>query len=670
VTFQLSRLRVSGRMFAGFGVLLVPLMLVAGFSIVELQSTGSSLARINTVSDALQRALELGRELEVMHQRSLRYKTVHDKTAIAEFYDSNKLAKDMMATSERATQSDARRRLYIAGLQNVDAAKQKFEELVKAVDEFLPAQQKLFATGDELNSTASALVEAAENATNDTLKLAVRDVGIALNVMQAANWRSQATVDATGVALFKTNIQKVNAAIDKSDKLADESMRAMHGALRAAVKSYDETFVIINGAMLKSDDIYEKQIRPILAEAYKVEQAVTAMLVADQRAAKMSADEAMKIGITLAGSLSVGAVFLGIVLAWLISRSVSGPVVRMTGVMSALARGNMSVAIPDRDRFDEVGDMAKSVQVFKDNMIEAEQLRAQHMEAERVAAAQRKADMHRVADDFQTAVGNILDTVSSAATELEATAVTLTRTAETTRSLSNSVSATSEEASANVQSVSSASEQLAGSVNEISRQVQESSKIAADAVQQARRTDAQIAALSQAAGRIGDVVKLITAIAEQTNLLALNATIEAARAGDAGRGFAVVAQEVKALAAQTSKATDEIGGQIAGMQAATTESVAAIKGIGETIGRISEIAATIAAAVEEQGAATQEISRNVQQAAAGTTQVAGTITNVSRGANETGSASTQVLSSAQALSRESNHLKSEVHKFLSAVRAA
>jgi methyl-accepting chemotaxis protein len=221
-----------------------------------------------------------------------------------------------------------------------------------------------------------------------------------------------------------------------------------------------------------------------------------------------------------------------------------------------------------------------------------------------------------------------------------------------------------------VQSVSSASEQLAGSVNEISRQVQESSKIAADAVQQARRTDAQIAALSQAAGRIGDVVKLITAIAEQTNLLALNATIEAARAGDAGRGFAVVAQEVKALAAQTSKATDEIGGQIAGMQAATTESVAAIKGIGETIGRISEIAATIAAAVEEQGAATQEISRNVQQAAAGTTQVAGTITNVSRGANETGSASTQVLSSAQALSRESNHLKSEVHKFLSAVRAA
>ena len=670
MTFQLSRLRVSGRMFAGFGVLLVPLMLVAGFSIVELQSTGSSLARINTVSDALQRALELGRELEVMHQRSLRYKTVHDKTAIAEFYDSNKLAKDMMATSERATQSDARRRLYIAGLQNVDAAKQKFEELVKAVDEFLPAQQKLFATGDELNSTASALVEAAENATNDTLKLAVRDVGIALNVMQAANWRSQATVDATGVALFKTNIQKVNAAIDKSDKLADESMRAMHGALRAAVKSYDETFVIINGAMLKSDDIYEKQIRPILAEAYKVEQAVTAMLVADQRAAKMSADEAMKIGITLAGSLSVGAVFLGIVLAWLISRSVSGPVVRMTGVMSALARGNMSVAIPDRDRFDEVGDMAKSVQVFKDNMIEAEQLRAQHTEAERVAAAQRKADMHRVADDFQTAVGNILDTVSSSATELEATAVTLTRTAETTRSLSNSVSATSEEASANVQSVSSASEQLAGSVNEISRQVQESSKIAADAVQQARRTDAQIAALSQAAGRIGDVVKLITAIAEQTNLLALNATIEAARAGDAGRGFAVVAQEVKALAAQTSKATDEIGGQIAGMQAATTESVAAIKGIGETIGRISEIAATIAAAVEEQGAATQEISRNVQQAAAGTTQVAGTITNVSRGANETGSASTQVLSSAQALSRESNHLKSEVHKFLSAVRAA
>jgi methyl-accepting chemotaxis protein len=314
--------------------------------------------------------------------------------------------------------------------------------------------------------------------------------------------------------------------------------------------------------------------------------------------------------------------------------------------------------------------MAAAVGVFKDNMLEAERLRAEQSGNEQRAAAQRKADMHKLADEFQAAVGAIVDTVSSASTELEAAAGTLTRTAEVTQELSGTVAAASEQASANVQSVASSTEEMTSSVNEISRQVQESSKIAVEAVRQAQQTDVRINQLSQAAGRIGDVVKLITAIAEQTNLLALNATIEAARAGEAGRGFAVVASEVKQLASQTAKATDEISTQIAGMQTATQDSVAAIKEIGGTIGRISEIASTIAAAVEEQGAATQEIARNVGEAAKGTQQVASNITDVNRGASETGSASAQVLSSAQSLSHESNHLKAEVDKFLMTVRAA
>ena len=283
---------------------------------------------------------------------------------------------------------------------------------------------------------------------------------------------------------------------------------------------------------------------------------------------------------------------------------------------------------------------------------------------------EKRESLEKLATSFDASVGAIVQRVSTTATELETAASTLTKTAQTTQSLSTSVAAASEEAATNVNSVASATEQLTGSVNEIARQVQESSKIAGDAVTQAEKTDARITELSQAAGRIGDVVKLITAIAEQTNLLALNATIEAARAGEAGKGFAVVAQEVKALAAQTAKATDEISTQIAGMQAATNESVAAIKEIGGTIGRISEIAGTIAATVEEQGAATQEISRSVQQAASGTSQVAANITDVNRGASETGSASAQVLGSAQSLSSESSRLKVEVEKFLSSVRAA
>ena len=282
----------------------------------------------------------------------------------------------------------------------------------------------------------------------------------------------------------------------------------------------------------------------------------------------------------------------------------------------------------------------------------------------------KRETMTALADSFSASVGGIVDSVSAASGELETAAQTLTKTAETTQQLATTVAAASEQTSANVQSVAAASEQLASSVVEIARQVQESSKIANDAVRQAEKTDQRINELSQAAGKIGDVVRLITAISEQTNLLALNATIEAARAGEAGRGFAVVAQEVKALAAQTGKATDEISAQIASMQTATQDSVLAIKDIGATIGRISEIATTIASAVEQQGASTQEISRNVQQAAQGTSQVAANITDVDRGASETGSASAQVLASAQSLSGGSRTLKSEVERFLSNVRAA
>src|SRR6266704_334407 len=278
----------------------------------------------------------------------------------------------------------------------------------------------------------------------------------------------------------------------------------------------------------------------------------------------------------------------------------------------------------------------------------------------------RKDAIAEASDRFRA----IITSLSTASSQLEGTARSLSDSAGNTTRLATVVANASEDASNNVQSVASATEELASSVREISVQVQESNRIAASAVKQADETDGRINALSQAANRIGDVIKLITSVAEQTNLLALNATIEAARAGQAGRGFAVVAQEVKALASQTAKATDEIGIQIAGMQTATRESVAAIKEIGGTIGRISNISATIAAAVEEQGAATQEISRNIQQAAQGTQQVSSNITDVQRGASETGSASSQVLSAAQSLSSDSNRLKLEVGKFLDSVRAA
>jgi methyl-accepting chemotaxis protein len=343
---------------------------------------------------------------------------------------------------------------------------------------------------------------------------------------------------------------------------------------------------------------------------------------------------------------------------------------RLADAMKKIADGDHDIIVPYADRSDEIGVMAQTVEVFKTNALDRARLESEQELAERRAASERKAEIKKLADDFETVVGSIVGAVSGAASELEAAASALTRTAESTQKLSETVANASEDASANVKSVASGTEQLTGSVSEIARRVEESSSIARQAVGQAQKTDARIAELSQAATRIGDVVKLITAIAEQTNLLALNATIEAARAGEAGRGFAVVASEVKALAGQTAKATEEISTQIAGMQAATQESVAANKEIGSTIGRISDIASAIATAVQEQGAATEAIARNVQQAAHGTSQVATNIADVNRGANETGSASAQVLASAKSLSIEGHKLKSEIDRFLTTVRAA
>ena len=346
------------------------------------------------------------------------------------------------------------------------------------------------------------------------------------------------------------------------------------------------------------------------------------------------------------------------------------PIAEMTDVMKGLAGGDLDVSVPALSRGDEVGAMARAVQVFKDNAQRVQSMEQEQAGLKLKAEGDRKAAMQQMADGFDSAIGKIIQTVSTASSELESSAGQLTKTAEVTQVLSATVASASEQSSANAQSAAAAAEEMASSVSEISRQVQDSHKISREAVSQVEQTNARIADLAQSASRIGEVVKMISAVAEQTNLLALNATIEAARAGEAGRGFAVVASEVKALAAQTAKATEEISEQIGQMQSATNQSVSAIQEIGGTIGRIAEISQAIAAAVEEQGAATQEISRNVQQAAQGATQVAGSITDVNRGATDTGAASTHVHGLAQSLLGQSNHLKGEVEKFLSTVRAA
>jgi methyl-accepting chemotaxis protein len=381
-------------------------------------------------------------------------------------------------------------------------------------------------------------------------------------------------------------------------------------------------------------------------------------------------DASFRTTLSTLGLLSGGILLVTLLACWMVSRDISGSMTRLKGDMQSLAVGDLTVGVSGTDRADEVGEMATTVQVFKDNAIEMERLKAAQKAAEQRTAAEKHATMQHLASDFEAGVGEVVKTVSSAATEMESTAASLSGTANRTSERVTAVAAASEQATANVQSVASATEELASSVAEISRQVAISSTIAAKAASDAEHTNALVTTLADAAKQIGAVTDMINEIASRTNLLALNATIEAARAGDAGKGFAVVASEVKSLASQTAKATQEISSQIAAMQSATTETVAAIQGIGATIGQLNEIATTISSAVEEQGAATQEIARNVQQAAAGTAEVSSNIAGITLGVSATGAAADEMLRAAGELSKQGETLRGDVEHFLGAVRAA
>ncbi|WP_044562182.1 methyl-accepting chemotaxis protein [Azospirillum sp. B4] len=404
-------------------------------------------------------------------------------------------------------------------------------------------------------------------------------------------------------------------------------------------------------------------IRAKVAEIDKVERDLLG-----QRAVLQA--DALSMATTVALVSSGLSVLLAVIMAWSLTRSVATPIVDMTITMQTLAGGNTGVDIPARDRQDEIGGMAQAVGVFKDNMIEADRLRSEQEALKQRAEKERRQAMLDLASAFENRVGGIVNGVTSQATELLATAQTLSSSSDNVARQAGTVAAASMQATQNVQTVAAATEELSASIQEITAQVSRSTQMISNAVTQADRTNAEVQGLMQSAQRIGEVVTLINDIASRTNLLALNATIEAARAGDAGKGFAIVASEVKSLATQTAQATDEIRSQIMGMQAATETSAKSIQGIAEIISQVNQASTTIASAVEEQAATTNEITRNVQQAAQGTNDVSQTIAEVSGAAQETGGAAGEVHSAANDLSKNGELLKQQVDAFLREIRAA
>ncbi|MBR1145988.1 methyl-accepting chemotaxis protein [Bradyrhizobium sp. AUGA SZCCT0431] len=658
-------------------------ILLAGGMVANQMMSERAIEAANSRADRSQRVIDAaisanlnGRQIELA-ARNVRLAT---KAADVE---RNAADLNRFKAAETKALDDAQAIATIPDIkQRLEKIKSLMTSYTTGVDELAKTQLNLLAVIDKRSAISAEWTKAIETQLASPAlakldnKLEIEKLlhmaDAKVNALRAMVWRLGATGDvgliaqiAKTQAALKANFNLLRGEADDRDLLVVVS--TLDSIVKRFLAANDEAVKIEE---LKADIVANRTVKFAQEAGTQMDSLVDIArknYATSKEEAAAETERASTVSLAM-GIVVIIALFASMVFSFL---GISRPMMRLNGALGEMAGGNLDVVIPGARRGDEIGDLAKTVTIIREN---AEQKARDEAEAkvkqDLIAARQRKDDMIKLADTFETAVGEIVETVSSASTELEASAGTLTSNAERAQELTTMVAAASEEASTNVQSVASATEELSSSVNEISRQVQESARMAAAAVDQARSTNDRVSQLSKAASRIGDVVELINTIAEQTNLLALNATIEAARAGDAGRGFAVVASEVKALAEQTSKATGEIGQQITGIQAATQDSVNAIKEISGTIEKLSEISSTIAAAVEEQGAATQEISRNVQQAAHGTQQVSSNITDVQRGASETGSASTQVLSAAQSLSGDSNRLKQEVGKFLDSVRAA
>lgn len=578
--------------------------------------------------------------------------------------------RDAIVASMKGTTNPARLEQVTKLEREFRAFTKIFAEIVRIKDESAQvAQNKLTRSATSMRYKLDDLPSNADDSELQSIQFGAKKVADQLqSITSAVNTfvvNGDKTVASSALARLKFADNLVKGITSKDERITQsvKDITALLGEYREALAK-----LIANA---KSIDELTVEMTESAAAISQGAAAMKSDLLTDQK--RLENESHAMIGETeqLILMLAAGSFVLGLVWAFLLGKGISRPIAAMCAAMRELAAGNFDVVLPGLGRRDELGEMAGAVEEFKVQAVAKAERDAATQEAQnKASAAARRTELIRFADEFESAVGSIVSNVSASAVQLESAAGTLTRTAETTQNLSSQVAGASEEASSNMQSVASATEELSASVDEIGRRAKESSQIADSAVRQAEQTDARIGKLSRAAQEIGDVVKLITAIAEQTNLLALNATIEAARAGDAGRGFAVVASEVKSLASQTARATDEISTHISGMQAATQESVAAIKEIGGTIGQISGIATNIASSVEQQSAATQEIARSVQNVAQGTQEAASSVTQVNRGATETGAASEEVLNSARSLSVESSRLREELDRFMANIRAA
>lgn len=664
---KMPALRLRGRIYFGFGVLLVIAVGIAALGNMSLRTVTSQVKSLDGVSGDMVRMLQASHMLESARRGETRYRVDPTGGTVAEIKDSIERVRASLADFRAVGLPEVTR--IVGELRPaLDEHVGLLDRAAATATQVIEARTKLFSGGDGLTAASNDLVALARRP-ESAIAAKVQAVVPLVLLARVANWRYLATWDPNGVQTFQVNAGKAMEATRGLSQGATDVERSSVETLQARLDDYADQFRQLNSARIVSVEQFETLRTHIIGMQERLGTAVQAM---QHRFESISAETQASMGsrgqqqIVLA-SVSV---LLGVAVAYLIGRSIVDPLGRITAVMGKLAAGDRGVEVPGRAKLDETGEMARAVQVFKENGIAMDALATEQAESKRQQEAAQKTALRGMADSFEAKVGQLVQLLASGSTELEATAQSMSGTAMLTNEKATTVAGAAEQASSGVQTVAAAAEQLSASIGEISRQVAQSAQVSVQAVADAQRTDAIVRALAESAEKVGQVVGLISNIASQTNLLALNATIEAARAGDAGKGFAVVASEVKNLANQTARATEDISGQITQMQSATREAVAAIGGIGKTIDQVNRIAATIAAAVEEQGAATSEIARNVQQTASAAQDVSRNIVDVSAAANDTGSAAHQLLGAASDLSARAERLSTEVEAFVSGVRAA
>jgi methyl-accepting chemotaxis protein len=665
----LARLRIGTRIQLGFGFVLALLAGVIIFSFVSLQGIRTNLDEYVRISENAMTVQRIDRNVVDLRRNVLSFMKEGKPEALDLAKARLAELKSDIATRIETTKSPERKAMFTEMGQLVDAYGGNLDSLVALKSERDKVQnEQMSALGAAAGKTMSDLLESALNS-EDFVGAAY--AGQAIEKMLTARV-SAARYTATGdpklietaqkyVSLFGMDVNTLQA------KLVNMVYRARALDVAKTMKEYGANLVTLADMATKIDTL-DKNMSEQATRFAEVSGAVLDSQLGSMGGVRDLVMATIGGAITIMIVVAALALGIGALAGWLIGRSIARPVRSMTDTMGELARGNLDIDIPAQENRDEIGDMARTVVVFKDALVAQRQTDAT-ARAEAETKLKRAQELDSLIRSFEGQVGELVGSLSSAATELQTSAQSMSATAEQTNQQSNAVAMAAEQTTANVQTVAAATEELTSSISEIGRQVSQSTSIAQKAVSQASETNAQVQGLAVSAQAIGAVVQLINDIASQTNLLALNATIEAARAGEAGKGFAVVASEVKNLASQTAKATDEIGAKITEIQGATAQSVAAIEGISKVIEEISHISTTIAAAVEEQTAATNEIARNVQQASQGTTQVSGNIQGVTAAAGETGKAAGQVLGAATELGHQSSSLSDAVGLFITKVRA-